>query len=75
MNSDFPLIWQVSHACIAQFWIPFQSSRKTSKVDFFAKIVKGFQSWPIFGKISILDVWKGSEYASDIPAVKSLTSI
>ena len=31
----------------------------------FAKIVNAFQPLTIFEKWSILDVWQGSEYASD----------
>ena len=34
-------------------------------MEFFEKVVEGFQPLTIFGKRSILDVWQGSEYASD----------
>ena len=33
-------------------------------MEFFAKIVNGFQPLNLFAKISILDVWLGSKYAS-----------
>ena len=33
-------------------------------MDFFAKILNNFQLLTIFAKGSILDVWRGSEYAS-----------
>ena len=36
---------------------------QTSKMEFFAKIVHGFQPLIIFAKSCILDVWLGSEYA------------
>ena len=32
----------------------------------FAKIVNGFYPLTIFGKYSILDVWQGSEYSSEL---------
>ena len=36
-----------------------------SKMECFSKIVKGCLSLTIFAKCSILDVWQGSEYATD----------
>ena len=36
---------------------------QTSKMEFFAKLVKGFKPLTIFVKSSILDVWQSSEYA------------
>ena len=39
---------------------------KTCKMECFAKIVNGFQSLIIFAKCSNLDVWQGSEYASEV---------
>ena len=39
---------------------------QTSKMECFAKIVNTFQALTIFAKGSILDIWQGSEYASDI---------
>ena len=35
------------------------------KIVEFAKVVNGWKSFTIFPKTSILDVWQGSEYASD----------
>ena len=35
-----------------------------SKMERFAKTVKGFKSLTIFAKCSMLDVWQGSEYTS-----------
>ena len=37
---------------------------KVSKMESFAKIVNGFKPLTIFAKLSILDVWLGSEYTS-----------
>ena len=37
-----------------------------SKMEFFAKIVKNEKLFTIFVKTSILDVWQGSEYASEL---------
>ena len=41
-------------------------SCKTSKVKLFAEIVKTEKPFTIFVKASILDVWQGSEYASEL---------
>ena len=41
-------------------------SCKTSKMELFAKIVKNEKPFTIFVKTSILDVWQGSEYASEL---------
>ena len=38
---------------------------QTSKMELFAKIVKNEKQFTIFVKIFILDVWQGSEYASE----------
>ena len=39
---------------------------QTSQMELFTKIVKHWKSLIIFAKISILDVWQGSEYASEL---------
>ena len=39
--------------------------RRTSKMEFSAKIVNGSNSWTILAKSSILDVRLGSEYDAD----------
>ena len=41
-------------------------SCQTSKMALFAKIDKSEKPFTIFVKISILDVWQGSEYASEL---------
>ena len=33
-------------------------------MDYFAKIVKGYNLWTILGKLFILDVWQGSDSAA-----------
>ena len=38
---------------------------ETSKMELFAKLVNHFQSLNIFPKSSILDIYQGSDYASD----------
>ena len=38
---------------------------ETSKMECFAKIVNEFYTLTVFTKRSILDIWQGSEYASD----------
>ena len=35
-------------------------------MEFFAEIVKNEKPFTIFAKSSILDVWQGSEYASEL---------
>ena len=40
--------------------------RQISKMELFEKLVNGFQLLTIFIKSSILDVWQGSEYASEL---------
>ena len=35
-------------------------------MELFAKIIKNEESLTIFAKTSILDVWQGSEYASEL---------
>ena len=40
-------------------------SKQTSKMELFPKIVNGFQLLTIFAKRFILDVWEGSEWASE----------
>ena len=41
-------------------------SCQTSKMEVFAKIVKNKKPFTIFVKTSILDVWQGSKYASEL---------
>ena len=41
-------------------------SGQTSKMEFFAKIVKNENPFTIFLKTSILNVWQGSKYASEL---------
>ena len=43
-------------------------SCQTSKIELFVKIVKSKKLLTIFVKTSILDVWQGSEYASEKPS-------
>ena len=38
----------------------------TSKMELFAKLVKNEKPFIIFAKTSILDVWQGSEYVSEL---------
>ena len=47
------------------FWAKFKGILRTSMVDYFVKINKDFQLLNVFAKHSILDVWQGSEYASE----------
>ena len=35
-------------------------------MELFAKIVKNYKTFTICAKTSILDVWQGSEYASEL---------
>ena len=37
-------------------------------MELFAKLVKNEKPLTIFVKTSILDVWQGSEYASELPS-------
>ena len=46
--------------------IAYSGPCQTSKMECFAKIANTIQALTIFAKGSILDVWEGSEYASDI---------
>ena len=41
-------------------------SCQASKLEHFTKIVKNEKPFTIFVKTSILDVWQGSEYASEL---------
>ena len=41
-------------------------SGHTSKMELFAKVVKNARVFTIFAKTSILDIWQGSEYASEL---------
>ena len=43
-----------------------QNSVKHHKVEFLAKTIIGFSPSTIFAKTSILDVWQGSKYASEL---------
>ena len=38
---------------------------QTYKMEVFAKMIKSLQLWTIIVKSSVLDVWQGSEYASN----------
>ena len=44
-------------------WQAYSEPCCTSKMELFVKIVNGFEPLPISRKSSILDVWRGSEYA------------
>ena len=37
-------------------------------MELFAKLVKNEKAFTIFVKTSVLDVWQGSEYASELPS-------
>ena len=41
-------------------------------MELFAKIVKNFRPFTIYPKTFILDVWKGSGYASEVKDVSFL---
>ena len=41
-------------------------SIQRSKMELFAEIVNGFKSLTLFAKNSIVDVWLGSKYASEM---------
>ena len=43
----------------------YSDSCQISKMKRFAKIINSFKPLTIFTKHSILDIWQGSEYASD----------
>ena len=43
-------------------------SCQTPKMELFAKLVKNEKPLTIFVKTSMLDVWQGSEYASELPS-------
>ena len=58
----FPLIWYLS---VSE---AFSEYIQISKMEFFAKIVNGFQPLSVFIKISILDVWLASRNASEYSA-------
>ena len=44
----------------------YSEPSRTSNMELFAKIIKGYLLLTIFVKISTLDVWLGAEYASRI---------
>ena len=48
----------------AIFLEAYSEACQTSKMELFAKTINGWKSLTIFAKISILDVWQGSEYTS-----------
>ena len=48
--------------------------RQISQMEFYARIVNGFQPLTIFAKSSIEDVWLGSEYASALSQVTPIRS-
>ena len=50
-------------------------SCQTSKMELFVKIVKKEKPFTIFVKTSILDIWQGSEYASELASKVADVSI
>ena len=44
----------------------YSEPSRTSTMELFMKIVNGLNPWTIFPKSSILDIWRGSEYATDL---------
>ena len=54
-------------------WLPIAEAYaepcKTSKMEFSAKIVNGIQPLTIFAKSSVLEVWQGSEYDSELEVI------
>ena len=44
--------------------VSYSETCQTCKMEYFAKIVNGFETLTIFAKRSVLDVWQGFEYAS-----------
>ena len=49
-------------------------SFQTSEIELFAKIVRNEKPFTIFVKTSILDVWQGSEYASELASKVKVVS-
>ena len=43
----------------------YNETIQTSKIELFVKLVNGWKPLIIFAKRFILDIWLGSEYASD----------
>ena len=64
--------WRISH--LIDLVIPSadlnslekQVQNRISKMELFAKIASGFQRFPTFAKIPIVDVRLGSDYASEM---------
>ena len=48
---------------------------QTAEMELFAKIVKNEKPFTIFAKTSILDVWQGSEYASELASKVKAVSV
>ena len=71
------LFWSVSSKCIfitlnkllvMRRWSlhAYSEASRTSKMELIAKIVNGWKPLTVFAKRFILDVWLGSEYASEV---------
>ena len=43
----------------------YSETRQTSKIEIFVEIVNIFETLTIFAKVSILDVWQGSEHVPE----------
>ena len=48
------------------FWVVYSKLSKTSKIELFCNISKGYQEFKIFAKSTILKVWLGCEYFSEL---------
>ena len=48
-----------------RYWEAYSEPCQTPKIELFVKIVSGWKLLTIFAKSFILDIWRGSEYASD----------
>ena len=44
----------------------YSKPNRTSKMERFTKIVNGLNPLTVFAKSFVLDVWQGSEFASDL---------
>ena len=74
MNSEETKIWiqyEAMYSTMQFLFLKIKHVRvcrtlcQTSKMESFPKLVNGFHPLTVFVKQSILDVWKGSEYASE----------
>ena len=50
----------------------YSEASQAPKMELFAKILEGFQPLTVFEKNSVLDVWLGSEYASEYTTTTGL---